>query len=153
MTPSARELVGHLVVTVQEGRHLGRVTDIYVDTEQRKVTGLVFRANPMANRKWVDGTDTELFGDDVVLVWSAENASTEVRDLVIRGRSLSELFSKESRHVAVNREEIRIGPDQISVPASYASRIVATESVGVFGRLFRRSADDESEDVPTDKSA
>lgn len=170
-TAPASEALGDMVISHAEGANLGSVKDVYIDTEKKCVSGISFRPNIFTDTSWIAAKNIEIFGEDVILVSSKEASmelvddvtrGTSLRelkghpvvtddgkrlgtlqDLELRGsdRAISELFIDQHRHVAVTPDEIKVGPDEIVVPASYENRVEDDPNhVGLMERMRERRA-------------
>lgn len=94
---------------------------------------------PLAESGVVKGKSlNEMRGMPVVTVDGEELGSLE--DCEVRGEnwSLSELYLNRNRRLPVDSNEIKMGPDQIIVPAGYTDRIIEKPpgSPGFLSRVF-----------------
>ncbi len=165
----ASEVLGDMVISHTEGANLGSVKDVYIDTANNCISGISFRPNVMTDTSWIAAKNIELFGEDVILVSTKDASMELVgdatqgkslrelkghpvvtdegrrlgtlEDLELNGanRTISELFIDQHRHIAVTPEEIKVGPDEIVVPASYENRVADDPNhVGLMERMKER---------------
>ncbi|MFN2190259.1 MAG: PRC-barrel domain-containing protein [Candidatus Promineifilaceae bacterium] len=67
---SAKELVGKPIYSVTDGRHIGSVKDLYLDSDLRKITGVYVGSEGIFNRRarLIPRSQVVVFGADAVLV-------------------------------------------------------------------------------------
>ena len=71
---SGEELKGKMVISVDEGRRLGTVRDLYLDSDLRSVVGVYLGPEKMLSRKTlcIDAESVTIFGIDAVLVTQSD---------------------------------------------------------------------------------
>jgi uncharacterized protein YrrD len=77
-----QSLIGNPVISVSDGRELGKVKDVYLDENLRFVVGIYLGSEGLLKRKpnYVRYVDVTLFGIDAILVKHA--------DVVLRGNEV-----------------------------------------------------------------
>ena len=67
---SAKELIGKPIFSITNGRRLGSVKDLYIDSNFKKVTGIYTGSEGIFNRKalLIPGEQVTVYGVDAVLV-------------------------------------------------------------------------------------
>lgn len=91
----AKELLNKPIYTVDEGRLVGKVQDLYLDTDLRAVTGIFLGSQGLLKRKaeLIRREDVVLFGVDAVLVKSFvsvtdDRAAPEAKTWLLREKLL-----------------------------------------------------------------
>lgn len=151
---SIYDWVGKIVITKEEGRHLGTVSRVFIDPDSSTLTSICLRENRLVPERCVTMEDVEMAGEDVVMIREAA-AAVPVSHTSLRGRELEELrglwvTTLEGVHLGtisevaiarsnwaacslrlsngqrldVNPQDLRIGRDEILVPQTFADRLV-----------------------------
>ena len=69
------EVIGREVIDRATGRRVGRATDLFVETESGRVTGLLYEMN--GARSFLPRADVSVFGQDAILVDNPERTEAE----------------------------------------------------------------------------
>jgi sporulation protein YlmC with PRC-barrel domain len=164
---------GMPVVAFEEGLRLGRVHDVFIDRQAKRIRGVSFRSGMWRRESpsYVALADILKIGRDVVIVSGREAASAldddmapdslrhlrgfkittrdgawlgEVADLNVDRESgtVSEVLLKDGTILAVDADDIVLGPDVVVVPADYVERITRpeTEPNGLLDRIMGPAA-------------
>jgi len=74
MTRDLKDIKQKRVISLDEGRDLGSVRRIYLNPEQRRVSGIVVREHGLFGEdKWIDIFNLRCVGEDVLFVRSAKD--------------------------------------------------------------------------------
>jgi sporulation protein YlmC with PRC-barrel domain len=151
---SIYDWVGKIVITKEEGRHLGTVSRVFLDPESSTLTSICLRENRLGPERCVIMDDVEMAGDDVVMIREA-SAAVPVSHTALRGRELDDLRGlwvttldgvhlgtidevgiarngwtacalrlSNGHRLDVSPSDLRIGRDEILVPQTFTDRLV-----------------------------
>jgi uncharacterized protein YrrD len=92
-----KDLVDKPIITVNDGRHMGKVKDVYLDKDLTMMTGIFLGREGWVRRKdnYIPTTSVVVFGVDAILIENAE-AITDSQTTKIEGwLKLSELVGRD----------------------------------------------------------
>jgi len=175
MQRQLQQIRGMHVVSLAEGRILGVVQKVFVNSTRKKVSGLTVRGAGLGSAEgWVDVRDVTQVGEDVVFVSRAASCKAKMpvgrslRDMmgmpvttrrgkiigslvdveVDDGWKLSELSLSDRRVVPVGKQAV-FGQDTIILGAGAEQKIrrLPRNRPGILSRIFGREMVEEAADV------
>ena len=149
------ELANLIVVSKEEGKLLGKVSHIYINPEEKNLSGVVVKDEFWSReRLYFSMKDVEVIGEDMILLNTVKSCQKISDESKVSGISLeklqghgvitedgkdlgkfkdanfqaktwkiSEIFMENNNYIKVEVSKIKIGEDEILVPAAYASKV------------------------------
>jgi sporulation protein YlmC with PRC-barrel domain len=163
------ETIGYSVIAHREGAQLGDVAHVFLDPENKNISGMTLKSKVFGKESWFGVEEIETIGTDVILLKGEASLTPLAKAGVTKGKSLkdirgtrvvtadgkllgtlddfevqgddwsiSELYLDKNRRLPVASAEIKIGEDQIIVPAEYSERVVEEpeDNSGFFHKIF-----------------
>jgi uncharacterized protein YrrD len=172
------ELKDLIVMSREEGKRLGKVSHIYINPEEKNISGIVVKDEFWSReRLYFSMKDVETIGEDMILLNSAKSCQKISDESKISGISLkklqghgiitddgkdlgkfkdanfqektwgiSEIFMEDNNYFKVEVSKIKIGEDEILVPAAYASKVEVNVK-NKKGFLSRLMTEEKGEDT------
>jgi len=86
------DVMGYLVISQEEGAKLGAVSDIFIDTKNKKVSGLCFKPHKIGKEEYyVHAEDIQKIGHDIIFISGKEKAHPHSKSEETTHKSLSHL--------------------------------------------------------------
>jgi uncharacterized protein YrrD len=169
----ASELKGLIVLSLEEGKLLGKVSKVFVDKEDAALSGIMIKDQFWSmGHQYISVKEIQSLGEDVIYVKSKKSLSTpnnakqdiSLKDLqghwvtTHNGRHLgqfedamftttnwkvTEVMMSEDKRLAIQLGDITFGTDEILVPAEYSSKVQSSK-VKKLSLLSRVFADEPS---------
>ncbi|MBW2701377.1 MAG: PRC-barrel domain-containing protein [Deltaproteobacteria bacterium] len=152
-----QKLKGKEMLADKEGRLLGSVRRIHIDSKKKMVTGLVFKGKVMSGERWCKVRGVTRVGEDVVylasmrMVIEDEAPGRDVKDLM--GLPVTSLDGR--RLGSLDDVVVDIKTWQLVGIVLDGGGVVEIGEQAVFGPdtiLLREGAGDEIEDAPAEQS-
>lgn len=148
----AKYFIGKPIISISNGRHLGTVKDVYVDTNIELITGIYLGQEDIFSRKalLITRADVAVFGIDAILVKDS--------NVVVNSSQFSEVTSwlrrdrLQGRQIATTDQTLvglvgdAVINDEAQIIGFILSRIFVEGAIAQDGAVYRRVITDVGDD-------